>query len=190
MQKYTEFEWTPQKEEAALLLAEDDLTDQEIADQLGCHRQTLALWKRHAAFTDRIKVIRKKIGDRLERYAIARKPRRVKALQERIDKMQRVIDQRSEEYQTNPELINVPGGDTGLLVRKITSIGAGVNFQRVDEHPVDTALLKEMREVEKQAAVECGQLLGQTEIELLARLEERQRELDEIRAALAKRAGW
>lgn len=52
---------------------------------------------------------------------------------------------------------DVPGGKTGLLVREIKSIGAGPNSREVEEYKVDTGLLKELREHERQAAIELGQ---------------------------------
>jgi hypothetical protein len=49
---------------------------------------------------------------------------------------------------------SVPGGETGLLVRTGRFI---VNGKAVDVYAVDVGLLRELREHEKQAAIECGQ---------------------------------
>jgi hypothetical protein len=52
---------------------------------------------------------------------------------------------------------NVPGGRTGLLVRQIKAVGAGVNRKLVPEYVVDTGLLREIRATAQQAAEELGQ---------------------------------
>ena len=55
-------------------------------------------------------------------------------------------------------LKDVPGGgNTGLLVRQVKGIGKGEDFQVVEEYAVDTGLLRELREHEKQAAIELGE---------------------------------
>ena len=59
---------------------------------------------------------------------------------------------------------NVPGGRAGLLVRRVKSIGAGENAREVVEYEVDTALLKELRELERQAAQEAGQWATKHEV--------------------------
>lgn len=60
---------------------------------------------------------------------------------------------------------DVPGGNTGLLVRTTKGIGSGDTFQIVDEYAVDTGLLRELREHEKQAAQELGQWIDKSEVE-------------------------
>lgn len=67
--------------------------------------------------------------------------------------MKQVIDERA----IDPEMMKAAGGSTGLLVRKLKQIGSGENAELVEEFEVDTGLLKEMREHEKQAAQELGQ---------------------------------
>lgn len=65
--------------------------------------------------------------------------------------MKRVIEARAEKY------ADVPGGNTGLLVHNVKSIGAGVTAERVDLYEFDAALVKELREHERQIAEELGQ---------------------------------
>lgn len=73
--------------------------------------------------------------------------------------MLRVIEARSK------DMAEVPGGDTGLLVRKLKSIGSGENTKTVEEYAVDTGLLSELREHEKQAAQELGQWINKSNVE-------------------------
>lgn len=48
------------------------------------------------------------------------------------------------------------GGKTGLIVHNVKGVGKGDDFQLIDLYEVDTGLLREMREHEKQAAQELG----------------------------------
>lgn len=50
-----------------------------------------------------------------------------------------------------------PGGDTGLLIPTVKQIGGGDTAERVEEAELDTGYLREIRELEKQAAMELGQ---------------------------------
>ena len=52
---------------------------------------------------------------------------------------------------------DVAGGRTGLIVHNVKGVGKGDDFKLIDVYEVDTSLLKEMREHEKQAAIEVGQ---------------------------------
>jgi hypothetical protein len=152
-QNVTPFRWSEAKAEAAALLAEDALTDEEIADRVGNTRMQLARWKRHPEFAARVARLADDLGAIAARQAIGRRARRVRALQERHEKMLAVIEARALEH------AGVPGGSTGLLVRTVRGI-AGV---AVDFYEVDTALLRELREHEKQAAQELGQWVERKE---------------------------
>ena len=61
------------------------------------------------------------MGERSLRFAVARRHRRVQAMNDRWRKMKQVLRERA----AAPEMSNVPGGKTGLLVRKVKSIGGG-----------------------------------------------------------------
>jgi hypothetical protein len=77
----------------------------------------------------------------------------VKALGDRWNRLRQVIAARA----ADPDHAKAPGGDTGLLVRKLKQIGSGESARTVEEYEVDAALLREAREHEKQAAQELGQ---------------------------------
>jgi hypothetical protein len=150
---FSPFDWTGPKERAAALLAADEMTDLEIAEEIGVARRTLSTWKDHPEFARRVRDLALAIGQELTRHAIALKLRRMRAYDERWRALQRIIAERA----ADPAMQSVPGGKTGLLVRRLKSIGAGENAREVSEYEVDTALLKELRELEKQAAQEAGQ---------------------------------
>lgn len=153
------FQWTGPRTLAARLVAEDEISDREIAAKVGVHIGTLERWKLAKAFKARVEEIAKTLGDRCLKYAIARKGRRMAALQDRWERMQRVIAERA----AAPEMEGVPGGETGALVHTQKSIGGGPAAQVVDEYAFDAALFKELREHEKQAAEELGQLIKKHE---------------------------
>ncbi len=73
---------------------------------------------------------------------------RVQALQNRWDKMRRVIDERA----ASPDFADVPGGTTGLLCKDYKGKVADTVVYKVD-----TGLLAELRGHERQAAEELGQ---------------------------------
>jgi hypothetical protein len=152
-QKPTPFEWTVTRERAAALLADGELTDQEVADEIGANRWTLWSWRRHPDFAARVRQITERAAEELERHAIALKARRMRTYDERWRELQRVIAERA----AAPEMQSVPGGRTGLLVRSVREIGSGEAARQVEEYRLDAALLKELRGLEKQAAIEAGQ---------------------------------
>lgn len=90
-------------------------------------------------------------------YDIQTRAGRVLALAERRDALYQVLAERAacEDHQT------VPGGKTGHVVTKLRQIGQGGPI--VTEHAVDIALLKELRETEKQIAQELGQWIEKTD---------------------------
>ncbi|MBV8071739.1 MAG: hypothetical protein JO270_17645 [Acidobacteriaceae bacterium] len=69
-----------------------------------------------------------------------------------LARMEAVIEARGKD----PEHQKAPGGDQGIQVRTIKGTGGGDNFVRVEEYEVDTGLLKEYREYQKQLAQEKG----------------------------------
>ncbi|HLL74824.1 MAG TPA: hypothetical protein VK421_06130 [Pyrinomonadaceae bacterium] len=140
------------KERAAFLVAEDRLTDENIADELSITRRTLARWKLEKGFQARVVEIKEETRRALVARGIVEKQNRLDALNDRWERMRQVIAQRAD------NLKGVPGGgNTGLLVRQVKGIGKGEDFQVVEEYAVDTGLLREMREHEKQAAQELGE---------------------------------
>lgn len=145
------FAWTAPRIDAARLVAEDALFDEQIAATCGVTRKTLHMWKTRPAFQARVKEHVAAYKAVVLRRGIAQHERRVDALNDRWRRMKAVIDARAEEHG------DVPGGDSGLYVKQIKSIGAGPSAYTVDEYVVDTGLLNEMRQHEKQAAQEVGQ---------------------------------
>lgn len=145
----TPFPWSQKREQAARSVAQGEGTSAEIATRLGIALETLERWQQHPEFQARVRC-------HLEAaltQGIAERLNRVQALDDRWLRMRRIIAERA----ASAEMQSVPGGTSGLLIRTVKGVGGGENFQVVDEYAVDTGLLRELREVEKQAAQEMGQ---------------------------------
>lgn len=160
-QKKAGFDWTPTSERAAQLLAAGELTTVEICEQLKICRTTLWNWRQYADFAARVEQHQEEIRVEVRRRGIGLLERRVASLDDRWSRLHRVITARAED----PEMQGVPGGDTGLLVRKVKKIGSGDDAEIVNEYAVDTGLLAELREHEKQAAQELGQWINRSNVE-------------------------
>jgi phage terminase small subunit len=73
---------------------------------------------------------------------------RVTALENRRRGLQQVIAERAKA----PDAHTVPGGTTGFVVTSLKAVGVTT----IKTHQIDIALLKELREIEDQIAVELG----------------------------------
>ena len=150
---------TKKREKAAHFIAEDSLSDEKIAEELGITRRTLARWKSEPRFIARIEAIASAYAKRVLSRGIARKERRVAVLNELHEKMLQVISERA----ANPELESVPGGKTGLITKMLKGIGKGEDFQVVAVYEVDTDTVKEIRALQDQVAEELGQRVERKE---------------------------
>jgi|GEM_PF-1697597 len=153
------FAWTRASEEAARLLAEGERTFLEVAKAVGVHRNTLALWRQHPEFAGRVEGLVAECREQARWLAVGNVLRRVDRLNRDWIRLQRVVDARA----ADPSMRDVPGGPTGLLVRETKGVGTGEHFRLVETYRVDAALLRELREIEAQAARELGQWAEKTD---------------------------
>ena len=144
--------WTARHDEAALLVAEDKLTDQKIAEKLDISKRTLEDWKKDPYFQERLDEVIAEIRAALMKRGIARLDRRVARLNQTWLDLQTVIEERACEMDDA-----CAGGHTGLVVLQKKGLGKGDDFQIIDEYVVDTGILAELRALEMQAAKELGQ---------------------------------
>ena len=147
------------REQAALLIAEDELTDQRIADAVGIGRTTLARWKRDPDFAALVGEHIGQLQAAMLKHAIAKKHKRIAVLDDLHRRALAVITARA----GDDSMAEAPGGDTGLLVRQLKVIGAGKNMQVVEEYSVDTGLIREIRALHEQTAKELGQWVDRSE---------------------------
>jgi hypothetical protein len=157
------FTWNTARELGAVLVADDSLTDVEIAKQAGVHKATLERWKKAPEFQARVRDVRTGLKSKaLEialQYGIADVRQRIHSLDEHWKKMQRVIAERAKD----PVMEKAAGGRTGLLVHRRRVIGQGDNSMTVDDYEVDTGLLRALRETARQAAQEMGKWVSNHE---------------------------
>lgn len=159
-QNATEKQLSSRQRDAAVLLAEDNLTDADIADLAGVHRATLDRWKDLPLFRQAVADHTAELERRMLRLAIARKRERVKILDTVQAKILQVIDARSTQYP------DVPGADSGLLVGQLKQVkhittnaddGPQTWTEETWEYAFDAAIVRELRGTQEQAAKEVGQ---------------------------------
>lgn len=182
------FRWTERSEQAAVDVAQDTLSDAQIAAKAAVNPRTLDRWKAHPEFAARVEAHVATYRRIVRSRGIAIVENRVDALSERWRRLQRVIDARAQEMAGE-----CAGGETGLLVRQVKFVkvlelqkatarrlAAGEideddlsdedfaptrQVRPVLEYAVDTGLLAEVRHHEEQAAKELGQWVERTEVE-------------------------
>ncbi len=176
------FAWSLKSVRAAQLVAEDRLTNEEIAEECCVARRTIDRWKTHPDFLARVDELIEAFRRTSERVAIAQRGRRVAALNDRWHRMRRVIEERA----ASEDMQGIPGGETGLLVHQVKGIGRGENFQVVHEYVVDDGLLGELRAHERQAAQELDQWTERHDVDVRDQRsgEELERKLAQLAARL------
>lgn len=161
------------KHKAAILLAEDELTGEEIARKLGMSRSTLYEWRADPEFQQIIGQYAGVIIAESLKLPIAKKHERIKgynALNEAYWEIKRLRGERNaEEIADTPEqAVRLAFGDvtpaeasTGMLLRqpKISANGKTVVEWAFDK-PLDSAI----KETYKQAAQELGQWVDQSSV--------------------------
>ena len=152
-EKSAGFDWSRKSRLAAELVAEDDLTDAVIAERVGIGPRTLYRWKLEPVFVAEVEKRVEDFGRVVRSRGIARLERRIKALNDRWERMNRIIEERADD----PAMANVPGGNTGLLVRRVKGVGQGDRFRIIESYEVDCRLLRALCDHERQAAQELGQ---------------------------------
>src|SRR5438270_5300704 len=123
--KLMAWKWTSERERAAELVADDGLSDGQIAQELGINRKTLERWRKIAELRARVKSITEAAQKQALEHVIANQYGRIGFLNEMWLGLRRVIDARA----IDPAMERAPGGKTGLLVRRLRSIRVPRGFQ-------------------------------------------------------------
>jgi hypothetical protein len=148
------------KEHVATLLAEDRFPDRRIADIVGVTSRTIDNWKTEPEMQARVAELTKQFSDRVLKFGLARRERRLQVLCDMHDRILDVIDARA----ADESLKNAPGAKTGLMTLTIRSVGYGPKARMVPEYAVDTATLRELRAVQEQISKELGQWTEKREV--------------------------
>jgi predicted transcriptional regulator len=147
------FRWTQQKENAAALLALGDRSYDSIAEELGTTKRTIINWLAEEEFEQRVKDNVGEIRKRVLGIGIADKKSRLERLNKRWQQIDVIFTERA-----NTTLnISEPGFRTGLLNRTVTNVTKGDYTYVEEEYKPELGLLKEERELAKQAASELGE---------------------------------
>jgi hypothetical protein len=137
---------------AAMLVADDHLTNDQIAADVGVTRHALANWKRREDFRTEVERVRTLVRDEVLREGIARKANRIRALDDLFHRIEQIIEERA----ADPAMQNIPGGKTGLVKRTVKSIGFGASATIIEKFEFDAAVSKQYLAVLEQAAKEMG----------------------------------
>lgn len=144
---------------AAVLCAEDELSDEQIAAEVGIGRATLNRWRELPEFAVEVERQKAAILSQALRLPIAKKHERLRVLNDLHQRQLALIRARSEQHP------DVPGADTGLIVGTLkqvkhisTSTDDGTETWTEEhwEYQFDAALIREIRALEEQAAKETG----------------------------------
>jgi len=148
------------QERAAILVAEDYQTDEQIAHSIGISRKTLFTWKKKPSFQARVDELGAIMAEQALKQGISRRERRLSVQNELHNKLLVVVAERA----ADPELQAVPGGKTGLICKTVKGIGKGDDFRVVEVFQTDTDTLKELRALHELTAKELGQTVERHEI--------------------------
>lgn len=148
----TPFTWSAARTKAAILLAEDRLSDEEIAAQVGVSRRGMAKWKCVPEFQARIQQHRDELDRAVSRYSIAKPRERIRVLDRQQTKLLDLQEARAADYAGR-----VPGGETGMMIPQVKIGGGGPDGPMVVTEWVRDDISPEIRALQKQAAQELGQ---------------------------------
>lgn len=137
---------------AAILLAEDELSDEAIAAEVNIARSTLSEWKLDAEFDAIVGTYSDTIITASLKLPIAKKHERVRQLNELNESYWQIKAARAERYALSGDAPEEAA--TGMLVRQ-PKIAA--NGMTVVEWAFDKSLDSAIKETHKQAAQELGQ---------------------------------
>lgn len=146
-------EGTQKWNQAASFVAEGELAHGAIATRVAIAPNTLWRWRQNPRFQARVTKYGDRINESVWSPAITRRARRLERLNRDWFRLQAIIEERA----ADPSMEGVPGGKTGLIVRKVKQVFSGDRATLVSDYSIDCRILAEMRRIEKQAALECGQ---------------------------------
>ena len=163
------------KQLAAILIAEDKLTDEAIGEQVGVTRRTITTWRNDPEFQALISDAQEHIKAEALKLPIANKLDRIRELNDLNERNWRIIHDRAARYTT--EAADSPEGAlakmygdytpteaaTGMLVKQMKISASG---KTVTEWVYDKALASEIRDTQKQAAQELGQWTEQSKVDM------------------------
>lgn len=127
--------WTGQRIKAAQLVAEDALSNERIAEEVGIHLSTFKAWKQVPEFESRVREIVQELDEAVSQLRFAKRRERIRALNEQAEDYVQIRKERSAYFAE--KFPNVPGGRTGRLVHREEWVGTAKDGHMVDVFEVD-----------------------------------------------------
>lgn len=179
-------ELSEKQQTAARELAEDRLSDEEIAANAGVDRRTLARWKLLPEFDEYVRDIKLELANETRRLFGIKRHDRLAMLSEQLSSLRDIRDARRRAYSVR-DVVRLPDGveilssgaydagaaarahfeigdpceagkETGYLVPRYTVVGTGKNQRIVESWVVDRDLAGEIRATAEAIAHERGEL--------------------------------
>src|SRR5438045_1050700 len=135
------FDWTSNKEQAAILLAEDSCTIHQIAKKLHISEKTIDRRKADPEFKEKIESHVGLFRVRFLEFGLARKEARIAELSELFRLQKEFIAKRG----ASAQMQHIPGGDTGLVTVswKVLEFDETVRRGKKTESKVTRRLIEE-----------------------------------------------
>jgi transposase-like protein len=147
MQAVDQIAGSERRARAAELLAAGKHTLHDICAEIDVDQATLWRWRRSPDFRRQVRAIEQEIQAGVVADGVAVKAERIRVATERVEALQRLIDERAEHGRRY--LPHVAGADTGLLTRVAGPDGEYYAF--------DAGVTREIRETLRYLARELGE---------------------------------
>lgn len=134
------------------MICEEGMTTTQVAESVNVHPATVRMWLRRDDYQEAIRHYHELFEEQMMQFSVANKSKRIADLQMLLDKQKQVINERAQQYSHF-----MGGGGSGLLVKQTKSVGTGPTAYAVDEYVYDSAIVRDILSLHKQAAVELGQ---------------------------------
>jgi len=134
--------------EAAHMLFEGRMTDLDVAKSVGVDVRTLRRWQEVPEFAKEIDTLWSEFAVHLRKKTLARREGRLSHKMDRHLMITRTIERRAETADPN-----VPGAETGLLIKRSVKTGA----TEYEEYRLDHIALRELNRLETDIAKDLGQ---------------------------------
>lgn len=151
---------TTKQRRAVEYVAHDLLSDAEIASELHITKNTLERWKRLPAFAAAVVDAAAKLAEAIRAEGIANKQNRIDSYRADYELLEQIRVERAEDARGAKE----PGLETGLIIRTVKGLGAGDNFQIINEYGLDTALINSRNTIREKIARELGQITDKADV--------------------------
>lgn len=160
------FKWDPAKERCAVMIATEDLGDEELAKRSGVSRRSIVAWRQRSEFKARVEEHFQEWKKRVRDKGLALKERRLLSYLEDYENIQKLRRDRIAMY--GPHLApdgltmipGIPGWETGFSVLVKKTIAG----REVDHYEYDNVTLGRSLEVRKQLAIELGEWENKLEV--------------------------